>query len=152
MPIARWKEPEGKQNKKKGWGGIKSDTARGFGGCPGRAAASLRSAVRCALLRGPGGPLVVPVPPPPSDFKPGLSRRGPPSWGKKRRLGSKGASSSRWNLGPFAYRIINEAFNQAEFPSLRKELVIPRNNPMFSSWLPCRLPSRDWGGGGGGEN
>lgn len=70
------------------------------------------------------------------------------------RLGSKGASSARWNLSPFAYRIINEAFNQAEFPSLRKELVIPRNNLMFSSWLPCRLPSRDfflggWVGSGG---
>lgn len=109
------------------------------GSVGGRAAASLRSAVRCALLRGPGSP-----PGPSWAFRRGVHR----VEAKKGRLGSKGASSTRWNLGPFAYRIINEAFNQAEFPSLRKELVIPRNNPMFSSWLPCRLPNRDLGGGG----
>lgn len=123
-------------------GNTKKRRARGFGGRPGRAAASLRSAVHCALLRGPGATPAAPPPPPPPlnrAFRGGVHR----AEAKKRRLGSKGASSAKWNLGPFAYRIINEAFNQAEFPSLRKELVIPRNNPMFSSWLPCRLPSRD---------
>lgn len=112
-------------------------------GAAGRAAASLRSAERCAPLR--------------AAARPPQTAAGPLAEGsaelrqKKRRLGSKEASSTRWNLGPFAYRIINEAFNQAEFPSLRKELVIPRNNQMVSSWLPCRLPSRDLGGGDGGR-
>lgn len=93
---------------------------------------------------GPGSlqnpPLLSPSKAAPPKIIPIKIKRG--VWLKIRRKAASGSQLSpksrfgRCDPRTFAYRATNEASNRAEFPSFGKELVIPRNNKMFSLRLP----------------